>query len=333
MAEKHHEGRDEPILLPDLPLIDAHHHVYDRPNVRYMLPELLADLKAGHDIRATVYVETRFMSRARGPAHLRPVGEVEFANGVGAMGDSGLFGPCRFAAAIVAHADLTLPEAQFAEYLTAARRAAPDRLRGFRMITMDHPDPSIFAHLAHPPRQGLLHHPLFRRNFARLAGQGFSFDAAIFHPQIQDMAELADAFPQTTIILNHLGLAVAADEASRPKVFADWAAGMRTLAARPNVVCKIGGLGSAYWGFGFHLRSGEVTSRDLATAWRPYVETAIQTFGPDRCMLESNYPPDGRSCGFVPLWNALKLCLSGLSEAERAAVAHGTAARVYRISL
>lgn len=333
MTEKHLHGRDESIVDPGIPLIDTHHHLFIRPNVHYMLPEFLSDVRAGHDIRASVYLETRFMSRQSGPEHLRPVGEVEFANGLGAMGESGFFGPCRFAAAIVAHADLTLPTAQFEEYLDRARRAAPERLRGVRQITMDSPDLSIFAHLAHPPRQGLLHDPVFRRNFRLLAPRGLSFDAAIFHQQMPDLMALADENPDTTIILNHLGLALRLEGDDPSEVFAAWRRNLLELGKRPNVMCKIGGLGAAYWGFGFHEGDRVVDSPELARAWRPYIETAVEAFGADRCMLESNYPPDGRSCGYVPMWNAFKLCLSGVSPDEKAAICHGTAARVYSIAI
>lgn len=333
MTEKHLHGRHEPIIDPDLPLIDTHHHLYVRPDVDYMLPELLADLNTGHDIRATIYVETRFMSRPDGPEHLRPLGEIEFANGIGAMGASGFFGPCRFAAAIVAHIDLARPAGEIDAYLDQARGLAPDRLRGVRQITMDAPDPSIFAHLQAPPPSGILFDPRFRQNFGLLGKHGLSFDAAVFHHQLPELARLADEHPETVIILDHMGMALTLPGGDRDAVFRDWQCDLRKLARRPNVHCKIGGLGMSYWGFGFHLDEREISSTELAAVWWPYIETAIAVFGPDRCMLESNYPPDGRSCGYVPIWNAFKLCIADLSLTEKAAIAHGTAERIYRIAI
>lgn len=331
MTEKHLHGREEPILEPDLPLIDTHHHLYVRPNVRYMLPEFQADLQAGHDIQATVYLETRFMSRPDGPEHLRPLGEVEFANGLGAMGASGFFGPCRFAAGIVAHADLTRPDAEVAEYLDLALQAAPARLKGVRQISMDSADASVFAHLATPPRQGLLRDAGLRRNLSLLAERGLSYDAAIFSPQMGELGGLADENPDLQIILNHLGFALCLPHQTPAGVFDAWAAGLHALAKRPNVSCKIGGLGAAYWGFGFHEGDRVISSEELAAAWKPYITEALRAFGPDRCMLESNYPPDGRSCGYVPMWNAYKICLADLSRADREKVAAGTARRIYRL--
>lgn len=332
--QRHLEGRDEPIIDPDLPIIDTHHHLFIRPGIHYMLPEYLADVASGHDIVASVYVETRFMARPDGPEYLRPLGEVEFANGIGAMGATGVFGSCRVAAAIVGHADLT-QGAHVAELLDRAMTAAPDRFRGIRQITMSHTDPRVFGHLSNAPPQGVMEHSGFRAGFAELAPRGLSFDAAVLHHQLPDLAALADAFPYTSIILNHTGLALLRNPGAnaRAEVFAEWRGGMRELARRPNVFCKIGGLGSPYWGFGFDAGKGVITSAQLADAWSPWVEEAIGAFGPYRCVLESNYPPDGRSSGFVPLWNSLKLCIQSLSSDEKAAVAHCTAARIYRIAL
>jgi predicted TIM-barrel fold metal-dependent hydrolase len=120
---------------------------------------------------------------------------------------------------------------------------------------------------------------------------------------------------------------------ARAEVFTAWRDNLQALARQPNIVCKIGGLGTSYWGFGFNTRPEPATSAELADAWRPYVETAIEAFGPDRCMMESDYPNDGRSCGFVPLWNAYKRILQNHSEAEKAALFHGTARRFYRLDI
>ena len=189
--------------------------------------------------------------------------------------------------------------------------------------------------MTHRPPQGVLQSPGFRTGFAHLARRGLSFDAAVFHQQMPDIATLADAFPDTTIILNHSGLAMAMEmsDAERARVFREWRDGLRELARRPNVLCKVGGFGMPFWGFGFERRTDPVGSLELAEAWRPFVEQSIAAFGAERCMLESNYPPDGRSCGYVPLWNAFKQLLRGASAHEKAALFHGTAARVYRIDL
>ena len=119
----------------------------------------------------------------------------------------------------------------------------------------------------------------------------------------------------------------------REELFREWRESLRDTAKRPNVVCKIGGLGMPIWGFGFDERKDAVGYKELAKAWRPFVESAIELFGTNRCMMESNFPPDGRSCGYVPTWNALKHIVAASSDNEKADLFHRTAARVYRIDL
>jgi predicted TIM-barrel fold metal-dependent hydrolase len=334
MNSKRLEQRDEPILDPSLPIIDAHHHLFDRPALRYMFDEYLDDVRAGHNIVASVYVETEAFARKEGPALLRPLGEIEFANGMAAMGASGVYGNCRVAAAIVAFADLRAGDA-IAGVLDQGLELAPGRLRGIRQLLIEHPSEAPYRFITNRPPRGILQDPGFRQGFRHLERRGLSFDAAVFHQQMPEIAALADDFPGTTIVLNHLGMAMAMDMdgASRAAVFEEWCTHLRGLARRPNVVCKIGGFGLPFWGFGFEQRRDPLGSSELAAAWRPYVETAVEAFGVERCMMESNYPPDARSCGFVPLWNALKRTVAGCSAGEKAALFHDVAARVYRLAL
>lgn len=336
MNLKRNEGRDEPILKPELPIVDAHIHLFDgRPVPRYMLPEFLADAMAGHRIVASVYVESNAFFRSDGPELLRPLGEVEFANGIGALAASGVYGDCRVCAGIVAHADLTLGDA-LADYLDRAMQAAPERMRGVRQVVIEDPTGRFFRYMMMaPPRPGIMRHPHFREAFRHLAPRGLTFDAPVVHTQLAELAQLADAFPETTIILDHMGTANGVDQDADglAAIFRVWRESLRDLARRPNVVCKVGGLGMAQWGLGFDVRSDAVGSTELAAAWKPYVEAAIEAFSPDRCMMESNFPPDGRSCGFVPLWNALKMIVQAFTPAEKTALFSGTATRVYRLAL
>jgi predicted TIM-barrel fold metal-dependent hydrolase len=335
MMSKRFDGRDEPILAPDLPIIDAHHHLFERPGLRYLLDDYLADAGLGHRIVASVYMEILAFAWQQGPAHLRPLGEIEFANGVAAMAASGLYGSCRVAAAIVGQADLRAGD-RVGELLDQALQRAPERIRGIRMVTMDHPSPAPFRHVTNKPPADALHHPEFRKGFAHLARRGLSFDAAVFSIQLGDLADLADAFPDTPIVLNHGGMAMGLEMSGqeRAALLPPLRAGLRELARRPNVTCKIGGYGMPLWGFGLseEERAEPTGYRELAATWAPYAEAAIEAFGPTRCMMESNFPVDGRSCGFVPLWNALKYIVRDYTPAEQAALFHDTAARVYRIA-
>src|SRR3954462_8991181 len=98
----------EDIIDPARPIVDPHHHLWDRGGLRYLIEEMVADIASGHNVIATVYVEARSMYRAKGPEALRPVGEVEFVNGVTAMSASGGYGPAQLCAGIVGHANLLL---------------------------------------------------------------------------------------------------------------------------------------------------------------------------------------------------------------------------------
>lgn len=332
-------GRDEPIIDPDIPIIDAHMHLFDRPPLgdrpplRYLLDEYLADARAGHRIVASVYVEIMAFVRKDGPEVLRPLGEIEFANGVGAMAASGAYGDCRACAGIVGYADLRLGD-QVAELLDRAMQIAPERFRGIRQCTNFSTNEAPYRFITNRPPSDVMSSAGFRKGFEHLAKRGLTFDAAMFHHQLQDVVDLADAFPDATIVVNHCGhaLAMDLDEQGRADVFKEWHALMLKVASRPNVYCKIGGMGLPMWGFRLDEREDPIGYAELAQIWRPWVETSIEAFGPQRCMMESNYPPDGRSAGFVPLWNALKHIVRAASAADKAAMFHGTASKVYRIS-
>lgn len=323
----------EEILEPDLPIVDPHHHLWDRPGWRYLLDELLVDLTSGHNVTATVFVECRSMHRADDPKMLRPVGETEFVNGVAAMSASGIYGPTRVCAGIVGHADLRLGAA-VQEVLEAHLRAGGDRFRGIRQIAAWDADTSIL-NPNNPAPRGLLADKTFREGFRRLAPLGLSFDAWLYSPQIPELTDLARTFPDTPIVLNHVGgpLGLGAYAGRRKEVFAAWRAAIRDLASCPNVEVKLGGLGMRVNGFGFEQAPEPPSSETLATAWRPYVETCVEAFGTNRCMFESNFPVDKGSYPYAAYWNACKRLTHSASADEKADLFCRTAARFYRIPM
>jgi len=327
------DRRKEPILEPDLPIVDPHHHLWDRPGWRYMFDELLADTNSGHNIVATVYVQARAMYRAAGPQELQPVGETEFINGVAAMSASGIYGKTRHCAGIVGHADLTLGS-RVEPVLAAHVRAGGDRFRGIRHISAWDADAAI-RNPAYSPPQGLLGDKTFREGFAVLDRLGLSFDAWLYHPQIDELAELARAFPETKIVLNHVGgpIGIGAYAGRHKEVFSVWRASVKALGACLNVCVKLGGLGMRMGGFGFHEQPEPPSSETLAAAWRPYIETCIEAFGAARCMFESNFPVDKGSYSYPVFWNACKLLARGATAPEKADLFAGTAARFYRLDL
>ncbi|MBV8409633.1 MAG: amidohydrolase family protein [Alphaproteobacteria bacterium] len=327
--------RHEPALEPELPIVDPHHHLIDRPESgHYLLPQLLQDIvNSGHNVVATVYLEWLSMYRAAGPVEMRPVGEIEFANGVGAMSASGHYGKPRVCAGIVGHADLGIG-ARVAKVLEAMIAAGGSRFRGIRFISASDPDQAEWGSVVGRP-QGLLLDSKVREGFAQLAPLGLSFDAFMFHPQLADLVDLARAFPQTPIVLNHVGgpIGLGRYKGKRDAVFADWSARIAELAACPNVHVKLGGLGMRVFGFDIHEGELPPSSEQLAALWRPYVETCIAAFGPERAMFESNFPVDKGSYSYGVFWNACKRLAAGMSAGEKADLFHGTASRFYRLSL
>ena len=343
----------EAILDPDLPIIDPHHHLWDiapermarmapadHPYVRmmqtvphYLLDELLADLNTGHNIRGTVYLECSSMYRAGGPSHMRPIGETEFVNGVAAMTASGRYGEVRACAGIVGHADLMLGAA-VREVLEAHIAAGNGRFRGIRHSASYDADVGVLGLLAGRNKELYLN-PTFREGFAQLAPLGLSFDAWMLEPQLPDLIDLARAFPDTTIILDHVGtpLGISAYAGRRDERFGVWRESIQALAKCPNVVVKLGGLAMPFAGFDSFMTKPPATSAQLAAEWKPYIDTCIEAFGPTRGMFESNFPVDSGSCTYDVLWNAFKVLAAGASAEEKTALFSGTAARVYRLDL
>jgi predicted TIM-barrel fold metal-dependent hydrolase len=323
----------EEVIDPTRPIVDAHHHLWDRGGQRYMIEEITRDIASGHNIVATVYVDCRSMYRAGGPEAFRPVGEVEFANGVAAMSASGGYGSAALCAGIVGHANLLLGEAARA-VLEAEIAAGTGRFRGIRHASAWDADASIGGTYATRPK-GLLLDPNFRKGFACLAPLGLSFDAWLFHPQIGELTDLARAFPDTRIVLDHCGgpIGVGGYANRRQEIFAIWQASIREIAKCPNVVVKVGGLAMRLLGYDFHKRPMPPSSQDAATAWRPYIETCIEAFGTERCMFESNFPPDKGQCSYQVIFNAFKRIAAPYSETEKTALFQKTATDFYRLEL
>ena len=319
----------EPILEPDLPIVDPHHHLWIRDGETYLMPELLDDLASGHKITATVFAECHSMYRAHGPAEMRPVGETEFVTGVAAMSESGGFGPSRACAAMFGGVDMMLGAA-VEPVLEAHVRAGGGRFRGVRYSTGWDASEKIRSIVPEPHR---LADPQVRAAMQVLHRMGLSFEAWLYHPQLSDVADLAAAFPDMTIILNHVGSPILGGPygGRRDEVFSHWKAGIAEVARHPNVVVKLGALPIRLGG-GTYNREIPPSSEEVAAAWRPYLETCIEAFGPKRGMFESNFPVQRRWCSYPVVWNAFKRLAAGASAEEKADLFSNTAARVYRLS-
>jgi predicted TIM-barrel fold metal-dependent hydrolase len=323
----------EEAILPGLPIIDAHHHLWDRPAERYLLDEFLRDTQSGHNIVASVFIQCRSMYRSEGPEEMRPVGEVEFSNGIAAQAASGIYGKTKVAAAIVGYADLSLGK-KVSEVLRAQQVAAPQRFKGVRNMTASDPSPEIAAGFGRV-RPGILREKMFYEGFAQLAPLGLSADIWAYHPQLPEVIDLAKAFPETRIILNHAGgpLNVGPYRRDRERTLSEWRASMETLASLRNVDLKLGGLCMVVGGLDLHLRPRPPRSDELADLLRPVIAPCLEIFGPSRCMFESNFSMDKGMVSYPVLWNTFKKLSADLTNKARADVFAGTAARCYGIQV
>ena len=326
---------NEPSLEPEIPICDPHHHFWDLrpqsiPYQRYLIHELNADIYSGHNVRSTVFVEAHSMYLSDGPVELRPVGEVEFVQGLAAASASGVYGPSRAAAAIVGHADLKLAD-NVGPVLEALKAASPNRFRGIRHNVSWNSDPAFQDR----ETEGIMADSKFREGANVLSRMGLSMDVMLSFPQLPELVDFANSVPDLPIILNHMGGVnrIGVYVGREDEVLATWREGIAAVAACPNVTLKLGGMGMPRWGFGWHARETPIGSEELAEAMTPWMTYCIEQFGPDRCMFESNFPPDKVSFSYNVMTNAFKRLSKGYSDSERGAMFHDTATRVYRIGV
>jgi L-fuconolactonase len=325
--------RQEEMLQPDLAIVDAHHHLWDRQTGRYLADELRQDTGGGHRIVSTVYVQCRSMLRNSGPEAMKPVGEVEFANGVAAMFASGTYGPMRCCEAIVGGADLALGHA-VAPVLEKMLEVSGGRLRGIRNPLAWHESEAVRSSPVVPPPD-LMQRRSFVDGVRTLAKYDLSLDVWLYHTQLDALYDLAVQAPDVTIVIDHFGgpLGVGPYAGKRADVRRDWLAALRRLASLPNTRIKLGGAGLTVFGFDFAAAERPPSSTDLATAWAPMFETCVELFGAQRSMFESNFPVDKGMVSYMVLWNAFKRLAGRASPAERTALFSQTAALTYGLNV
>ncbi|MGO4580293.1 amidohydrolase [Cupriavidus sp. 2TAF22] len=317
----------EEAIEPELPIIDPHHHLFDDERGRFLADELLAEIEAGTNIVGTVFVQYKSSYRKDGPEPLKPVGEVEFATRIGEECEMLGGKLAKFCSGIVAHADLMLGD-EVEQVLQAMAVAGKGRLKGIRHgATWDAGAAGYGRSFA--PRH-VMREARFQDGFAQLSRYGLAFDAWLFYHQLDDLVMLLERHSEVSVVLDHCGgILGLPPHLDRTAVFREWRAKLQRLAQFPNVTVKVGGLGMLYTGWDFHVRHAPPTSLELAGAWKPYVLECIETFSPGRCMFESNFPVDKQSCSYTSLWNAFKRIVQGCSAAEKRALFHDNAFRVY----
>ena len=315
----------EDVLEPDLPIIDPHHHLWDLRDAHweqkvYLCDEMSREIQSsGHNVVQTVFAQCGAFYRADGAEEMRCIGETEFVHGVAAMSRSGTYGSMRLCTGIFGTANLWLGK-EVAPVLEA-HIAASSNFRGVRTAFPADLDAQ------------------FMEGYAMLGKYNLSFDNySPDYERLPALAKLAEAHPETTIIVNHLGGKI--DPDADPAAVSRWKACIDSIAGFPNVVMKCGGAQQRVgrsWEPPFHMyhrADGPMGSGELCELLYPYYRYAIEAFGPDRCMFESNFPVDKESVSYRTLWNLLKRIARkmGLSEAEKASIFSGTAGRVYRLA-
>ena len=316
----------EDVLEPDLPIIDPHHHLWDMRGEQapweqkvYLCEEMAEEIRtSGHNVVQTVFAQCGAFYHADGPEEMRCVGETEFVHGIAAMSRSGKYGSARLCTGIFSTADLRLGAA--AEPVLEAHLAASPNFRGIRS-----PFPSDL-------------NAEFQEGYALLAKHNLSFDNySPDYERLPALARLANAHPAVPIIVNHLGGKI--DPNAAPAAIAQWRACIDSIAGCHNAVMKCGGAQQRVgldWEPPFHMHQhegGPLGSEELCELLYPFYQYAIEAFGPDRCMFESNFPVDKECVSYRSLWNLMKRIARkmGLSETEKASIFSGTAARVYRL--
>jgi len=336
--ERLHAGA-EPALLDDVPVVDAHHHLFDwgadRPRkpehrlafgraaglFKYAVDDLVRDAR-GLRVVATVHVEANPTdavgeSRECAAAHAATAAAAKRGEGPAV---------CRGA---VVRVDLRKPPSEIDAELDAhagALAAGGSRLAGVRVQGAYHPKLVSAA-----PGPGVLLDEAVARGARRLGERNLPVDVWVYHEQIADVAALARASPRTVFVLDHCGGPVLVGS-SAAAVFPAWLAAMRALAeSAPNVVVKLGGL-TMNFALG-HARAGTWTSSaDLAAALEPWIDAVVDLF-PMRAMFETNFPMDKSSVAYPTLWNAFVRVASKRDAVVRRQLLFETANRVYRLGL
>lgn len=322
-------------ILPNIPIIDPHHHLWDVGFGRYYIEELLEDINSsGHNIVSTVYImsssNTKIYSKD-GLEEFKPLTEIEFATSEGKRADLIPNNKVKVNASIVGSVDLTYGN-KLQPVLEKAVNISEGRLKGIRMLLASHTDPRISSG-AVKSDLGLMLHPNFIEGAKCIQNANLSLDFWIYHTQLNEMEKIARSLPDLTIILNHIGgpIHLGEYEGKQAATHREWRSAMMRLSRIPNINVKLGGLGMAVNGAKFHNNKFPPNSVQLSDVWKPWIYETIDMFGFDRCMFESNFPVDKGSCSYGALWNAFKILAKDMSDDEINKLFSKNAAKIYKI--
>jgi L-fuconolactonase len=319
----------EEIIAPECEIVDPHHHLWRHSSLDpYLLEDFRADTASGHNIVKSVFIECGAEYYRAGPEHLKPVGESAF---VATLAQASERDGGAVIAGIVAHADLR--HEALADVLSAHAEAGQGRFRGIRHALARAPE-GVDLMIAGRNPKGLYANEQFQAGVRALGTSGLTYDSWHYHFQNPEFLALAQAVPDTVMVLDHFGtpLGVGPYASARQDIFAQWQKDVAAIARCENVVAKLGGMAMPDNGFGWMGRETPPSSDEFVAAQGDYYHHMIECFGPQRCMFESNFPVDKLSISYPVLWNALKKIAACYSETERDALFRGTASRVYALN-
>ena len=327
----------EELIDPEVAVVDPHFHLMSAP-FRYDLYQWVADLSSGHQVIATVHTQAgQAHHRTAGPDHLKPVGETEFLLGVVDSVERQPGGP-EVCTGIIGGGDLTRGAGAVAELLDAHIALARERFKGVRMnlfwsYTKD-------GSMVPVDGSGDIVERL-REGVNELTQRNLSLDLICYHSNLLQVARIAASFPNTTVVVNHLGTIVdtRSSPAARQVMIDAWREGIDAISSHPNVRMKLGGCANPVVGhsmpemLAFRKRSKPATSEELAAAYSPWVDYVVKRMGSQRCMFESNFPLDKGSCSYRTLWNAFKRLSRQYPPEARRALLSQTAIDTYRLAI
>ena len=253
-----------------------------------------------------------------------PVGETDWLSGL----DDG-------PAAIVAHADLSL--GSDVGPVLAAHLAASERVRGIRHMLSWHQSPEV---MNFTEVEGLSRTPRFRAGYDQLAEHGLSFDAWGYSNQLVEIAELAAHNPEVPMVLCHAATpigyfgpfgGVGATTQERTEIAARWRDGISAVAAQAHTHCKLSGLLMPALGLGLESPTASISVQELAERLSPIVEHCVDAFGPQRCMVASNFPVDRVSASYADVTAAMVTITAGYGQEAQRMMFRDTAATFYRL--
>lgn len=322
--------RKEEIVLPELPIIDPHHHLWNRKGYSYQIEELLRDISCGHNIKQTVYIECGAFYRKEGPEVFRSVGEVEYISELIRGNQLGMNSPdeCRIGG-IVSRIDLR--SSNVLDIIKLHIEKSQGNLRGVRHSAAFMEDSLPLTIPGYGP-EGLYLDADYQNGARALRKFNLVLDCWHYFSQRSEFIKFLDVVQDTTVVLNHLGTPLGIGSSRYfGDFFDEWKRFIEALGKKKNVYLKLGGLGMVDLGWGLHTRREPIGSEEYARLVKPLVIHAIECFGSKRCMFQSNFPVDRVSISYQVLWNAFKIICKELDYRMKAELFSETARLVYKL--